>query len=145
MKDNGLLNSSFSPKITTVTQKRYFNELAKLRNNFCEYAINARKVSNYEESAEVFVYATSDLTRFTNRLIQLEYEVDDERTKALVHKVYDGVFSVLYALAKRSFGDINYPKIRDLTCQALILLAFFTVDTLEIFNNTVNELIQSST
>lgn len=145
MKDNGLLNSSFSPEITTVTQKRFFNELAKLRNNFCEYAINIRKASNYEENAEVFVYATSDLTRFTNRLIQLEYAVDDERTKALVHKVYNGVSSVLYALAQRNFYNINYPKIRDLTCQALILLTFFTVDALEIFNNTVNELKQSST
>lgn len=145
MKDNGFFNSSFSPEITTVTQKLYFNELAKLRNNFCEYAINVRKVSNYEESAEIFVYSTSDLTRFTNKLIQLEYAVDDERTKALVHKVYSGVYSVLYALAQRKFDNINYPKIRDLTCQALILLTHFTVDALEIFNNTVNELNQSST
>lgn len=137
--NNNLLSASFLPAIHD--QRHLLDAIAEKAYNAIDYANEFKDAKQDDDRRAIRENIRKCLYMIAHGVQRLSY-THNEKTRALVLEVLEGIDTAWEVSELKNASENEYKTICDALNQALNLLDFFTVEELEKFHETRNELEQ---
>lgn len=137
MNNINILSASFLPALHE--QRHLLDAIAEKAYNAIDYADDLKSAKDDDERREIRENIKKCLYMVAHGVQRLSY-TRNEKTRALVLEVLDGIDAAWEVSELKSASEREYKTICDALNQALNLLDFFTVEELEKFHDTRKQL-----
>ena len=135
---------AFIPDFSTYGQRRFLPALRKNSNFIKKLILNIETAKDSDERAESWDRLLKTLARFTDKLVQLNWESCNEQSGALTSYLAREISHSWCDFQENGYYKTNYRLIHKLTEQALLCLYACDCKALESFSDTLSELKQSN-
>lgn len=135
--NNNLLSAPFLPALHE--QRHLLDAIAGKAYNAIDYAEDLKSAKDDDERRAIRENIRKCLYMLAHGIQRLSY-THNEKTRALILEVLEGVDTAWEVSELKNASDSEYKTICDALNQALNLLDFFTVEELEKFHDTRKEL-----
>ena len=135
--NNNLLYASFLPALHD--QRHLLDAIAEKAYNAIDYAKEFKGAKKDDDRRAIRENIRKCLYMLAHGIQRLSY-VHNEKTRALVLEVLEGIDAAWEVSELKNVGNNEYKTICDALNQALNLLDFFTVEELEKYHATRKEL-----
>lgn len=135
---------AFIPDFSAYAQCRFLPALRKNSNFISKLITNIDIAKNGDDRAENWERLLKTLSRFTDKLVQLNWESCDEQSGALAFYLARNISNVWGDFRENGYNNTNYHLIHKLTKQAVFCLYACDCKALESFNDTLSEIKQSN-
>ena len=139
MKNNILLSAPFLPALHD--QRHLLDAIAEKAYNAIDYAEELQGAKDDDDRRAIRENIRKCLYMLAHGIQRLSY-TRNEKTRALVLEILEGIDTAWEVSELKSSSDSEYKTICDALNQALNLLDFFTVEELEKFHDTRKQLEQ---
>ena len=133
---------AFIPDFSTYAQRRFLPALRKNSNFIKKLIANIETAKDSDERAESWDRLLKTLARFTDKLLQLNWESCDEQSGALTTFLTREISGAWSYIREYGYNKINYRLIHKLTEQALLCLYACDCTALKSFSDTLSEIKQ---
>ena len=133
---------AFIPDFSTYGQRRFLPALGKNVKFISKLITNIETAKDNDDRAENWDRLFKTLARFTDKLLQLNWESCDEHSGALTSYLARTISGALWDIRDNGYNNTNYRLIHKLTKQALLCLYACDFKALESFNDTLTDLKQ---
>ena len=133
---------AFIPDFSTYGQRRFLPALGKNVNFIKKLIANIETAKDSDERAESWDRLFKTLARFTDKLLQLNWESCDEQSGALTSYLARTISGALWDIRDNGCNNTNYHLIHRLTKQAVLLLYACDGKALKDFSDTLSDLKQ---
>ena len=133
---------AFIPDFSTYAQRRFLPALGKNVNFINRLIANIETAKDSDDRAENWDRLLKTLARFTDKLVQLNWESCDDQTGALVSYLERTISNAWWNIRENGYSNTNYHLIHRLTKQAVLLLYACDGKALESFNDTLSQIKQ---
>lgn len=133
---------AFIPDFSAYGQRRFLPALGKNVNFINKLIANIDTAKDSDARAENWDRLLKTLARFTDKLLQLNWESCDEQSGALTSYLSRTISGALWDIRDNGYNNTNYHLIHRLTKQAVLLLYACDGKALESFNDTLSEIKQ---
>lgn len=133
---------AFIPDFSTYGQCRFLPALGKNVNFINKLITSIDTAKDSDARAESWDRLLKTLARFTDKLLQLNWESCDEQSGALTSYLARTISGALWDIRDNGYNNTNYHLIHRLTKQAFLLLYACDGKALESFNDTLSEIKQ---
>ena len=133
---------AFIPDFSTYGQRRFLPALGKNVNFIKKLIANIETAKDSDERAENWDRLFKTLARFTDKLLQLNWESCDEQSGALTSYLTRTISGALWDIRDKGYNKSNYHLIHRLTKQAVLCLYACDDKVLKSFNDTLSEIKQ---
>lgn len=133
---------AFIPDFSTYGQRRFLPALGKNSNFIKKLIANIETAKDSDARAENWDRLLKTLARFTDKLLQLNWESCDEQSGALASYLARTISDAWWDIRENGCNNTNYHLIHKLTKQAVLLLYACDGKALESFNDTLSEIKQ---
>lgn len=137
MNNNNLLSAPFLPALHE--QRHLLDAIAEKAYNAIDYADDLKSAKDDDERREIRENIKKCLYMVAHGVQRLSY-THNEKTRALVLEVLEGVDTAWEVSELKSASESEYKTICDALNQALNLLDFFTVEELGMYRDTRKQL-----
>lgn len=137
MNNINLLSASFLPVLHN--QRHLLDAIAEKAYNAIDYADDLKSAKDDDERREIRENIKKCLYMVAHGVQRLSY-THNEKTRALVLEVLDGIDAAWEVSELKSASEREYKTICDALNQALNLLDFFTVEGLGMYRDTRKQL-----
>lgn len=137
--NNNLLSAPFLPALHD--QRHLLDAIAEKAYNAIDYVDELKSTKTDDDRRAIRENIRKCLYMLAHGIQRLSY-THNEKTRALVLEVLEGIDTAWEVSELKNASDIEYKTICDALNQALNLLDFFTVEELEKFRDTRKELEQ---
>ena len=137
--NNNLLSAPFLPALHD--QRQLLDAIAEKAYNAIDYVDELKSTKTDDDRRAIRENIRKCLYMLAHGIQRLSY-THNEKTRALVLEVLEGIDTAWEVSELKNASDIEYKTICDALNQALNLLDFFTVEELEKFHDTRKELEQ---
>ena len=132
---NNLLSAPFLPAIHTREQRQLLDAVAEKAYNAIDYAKEFKGTKKEDDRRAIRENIRQCLYMLAHGIQRLSY-THNEKTRALVLEVLEGIDTAWEVSELKNASDSEYKAICDALNQALNLLDFFTVEELEKYHET---------
>lgn len=139
MKNNNLLSAPFLPALHD--QRHLLDAIAEKAYNAIDYAEDLKSAKDDNDRRALRENIRKCLYMLAHGIQRLSY-TRNEKTRALVLEVLEGIDTAWEVSELKSASESEYKTICDAVNHALNLLDFFTVEELEKFHETRKQLEQ---
>ena len=133
---------AFIPDFSTYGQRRFLPALGKNVNFIKKLIANIEGAKDSDVRAENWDRLLKTLARFTDKLLQLNWESCDEQSGALAYYLARTISDAWCDFRENGYNNTNYHLIHRLTKQAVLLLYACDGKGLKDFNDTLSDLKQ---
>ena len=133
---------AFIPDFSTYAQRRFLPALGKNSNFIDSLIANIETAKDSDARAENWERLLKTLARFTDKLLQLNWESCDEQSGALTSFLTREISGAWSYFRENGYNNTNYHLIHKLTKQAILCLYACDSKALESFSDTLSEIKQ---
>ena len=133
---------AFIPDFSTYGQRRFLPALGKNVNFINKLIASIETAKDNDARAENWDRLLKTLSRFTDKLLQLNWESCDEQSGALTSYLARTISGALWDIRDNGYNNITYRLIHRLTKQAVLLLYACDSKALKDFSDTLSEIKQ---
>ena len=142
MNNNNLLSAPFLPHIHNREQRQLLNAIAEKAYNVIDYAEELQGVKEDDDRRAIRENIRQCLYMLAHGIQRIYWNAKHSKTRVLVLEVLEGIDTACEVSELKSASESEYKTICDALNQALNLLDFFTVEELEKFHDTKEQLKQ---
>ena len=135
---------AFIPDFSAYGQRRFLPALGKNVNFINKLITDIETAKNSDSRAESWDRLLKTLARFTDKLLQLNWESCDEQSGALTSYLTRTISDAWCDIRENGYSNTNYHLIHRLTKQAVLLLYACDGKALKDFSDTLSEIKQST-
>ena len=133
---------AFIPDFSTYGQRRFLPALRKNSNFINKLIAKIETAKDSDDRAESWERLLKTLARFTDKLLQLNWESCDEQSGALTSYLARTISGALWDIRDNGYNNTTYHLIHRLTKQAVLLLYACDDKALKSFSDTLSEIKQ---
>ena len=133
---------AFIPDFSTYAQRRFLPALGKNTNFINKLIASIDTAKDNDARAENWERLLKTLARFTDKLLQLNWESCDEQSGALTSFLTREISGAWSYFRENGYNNTNYHLIHKLTKQALLCLYACDSVALKSFSDTLSEIKQ---
>ena len=133
---------AFIPDFSTYGQRRFLPALGKNVNFINKLIVSIDTANDNDARAENWDRLLKTLARFTDKLLQLNWESCDEQSGALTSFLAREISGAWCIFRENGYNNTNYHLIHKLTKQALLCLYACDSVALKSFSDTLSEIKQ---
>ena len=133
---------AFIPDFSIYAQRRFLPALGKNCNFIKKLIANIETAKDSDARAESWDRLLKTLARFTDKLLQLNWESCDEQSGALTSYLARTISGAWSYFRENGYNNTNYHLIHKLTKQAVLLLYACDDKALKSFSDTLPEIKQ---
>ena len=133
---------AFIPDFSTYGQRRFLPALGKNVNFIKKLITNIDTAKDNDDRAENWERLLKTLARFTDKLLQLNWESCNEQSGALTSYLTRNTSGAWCYIRENGYNNTNYHLIHRLTKQAVLCLYACDDKALESFSDTLSEIKQ---
>ena len=133
---------AFIPDFSTYGQRRFLPALGKNTNFIKKLIASIETAKDNDARAESWDRLLKTLARFTDKLLQLNWESCDEQSGALTSFLTREISGAWSYFRENGYNNTNYHLIHKLTKQALLCLYACDSVALKSFSDTLSEIKQ---
>ena len=133
---------AFIPDFSTYGQRRFLPALRKNTNFISKLIANIETAKDSDARAESWDRLLKTLARFTDKLLQLNWESCDEQSGALTSFLTRETSDAWSYFRENGYNNTNYHLIHKLTKQAVLCLYACDNVSLKSFSDTLSEIKQ---
>ena len=134
---------AFIPDFSVYAQRRFLPALRKNVNFISKLIANIETAKDSDNRAENWDRLLKTLARFTDKLLQLNWESCNEQSGALTSYLARTISHAWCDFRENGCNNTNYHLIHKMTEQALLCLYACDSKALEDFSDTLSEIKQS--
>ena len=142
MNNNNLLSAPFLPHIHNREQRQLLDAIAEKAYNVVDNVEELKSAKDDDERRAIRENIRQCLYMLAHGIQRICWNAKHEKTRALVLEVLEGIDAAWEVSELKSATDGAYKAISDAVNQALNLLDFFTVEELEKFHGTKEQIKQ---
>ena len=142
MNNNNLLSAPFLPHIHNREQRQLLDAIAEKAYNVIDNVEELKSAKDDNDRRAIRESIRQCLYMIAHGVQRLSWNVKHSKTRALVLEVLEGIDTAWEVSELKNATDGAYKAISDAVNQALNLLDFFTVEELEKFHDTKEQLKQ---
>ena len=135
---------AFIPDFSAYGQRRFLPALGKNVNFIKKLIANIETAKDSDARAENWDRLLKTLARFTDKLLQLNWESCDEQSGALTSYLARTISGALWDVRENGYNNTNYHLIHRLTKQAVLLLYACDGQALKSFSDILSQIKQST-
>ena len=133
---------AFIPDFSIYGQRRFLPALGNNVNFIKKLIANIETAKDSDERAESWDRLLKTLARFTDKLLQLNWESCDEQSGALTSYLTREISHAWWDIRENGYNNTNYHLIHKLTKQAVLCLYACDSVALKSFSDTLSEIKQ---
>ena len=142
MNNNNLLSAPFLPHIHNREQRQLLDAIAEKAYNVIDNVEELKSAKDDNDRRAIRESIRQCLYMIAHGVQRLSWNAKHSKTRALVLEVLEGIDTAWEVSELKNATDGAYKAISDAVNQALNLLDFFTVEELEKFHDTKEQLKQ---
>ena len=133
---------AFIPDFSTYAERRFLPALRNNSNFINKLIASIDTAKNNDDRAESWDRLLKTLARFTDKLLQLNWESCDEQSGALTSYLARAISHAWCDFQENGYNNTNYHLIHRLTKQAVLLLYACDSVALKSFSDTLSQIKQ---